>query len=160
MDSQRFDNFARELVAGATRRRFLGALAGALGVGLFRPFRRPQDVAAQSGDCWADEMDCAGICVSVGSDPLNCGACGQACAPGQTCQGGICACGYLPNQRSCAGRCVDTTSDDLHCGWCWHACDSGQTRTRASPRLRSPDSSATTARRTATPWPGRPTIGL
>jgi hypothetical protein len=32
-------------------------------------------------------------CGDVQTDPANCGACGHPCAPGQTCEAGVCACG-------------------------------------------------------------------
>jgi hypothetical protein len=32
-------------------------------------------------------------CADTQSDPANCGACGHPCAPGQTCQDGVCSCG-------------------------------------------------------------------
>lgn len=32
-------------------------------------------------------------CADTQSDPANCGACGHPCAPGQTCQAGVCSCG-------------------------------------------------------------------
>ncbi len=35
-------------------------------------------------------LPCFGICTDPGSDPLNCGACGLACLPGQSCIAGQC----------------------------------------------------------------------
>ncbi len=50
---------------------------------------------------------CVTSCLSLGSDPLNCGACGHACATGQAC---------------CSGRCVTTATDAANCGACGAAC--------------------------------------
>src|SRR5262249_35641122 len=55
-------------------------------------------------------------------DQQNCGACGNACGAGQTCQASKCMCsaGLL----ACAGNCV--SADANHCGGCTAACPSGQ----------------------------------
>jgi hypothetical protein len=39
--------------------------------------------------CAPGLADCGG-CVSLASDPQNCGACGRACLAGQSCQNGFC----------------------------------------------------------------------
>jgi hypothetical protein len=57
--------------------------------------------------CPAGESCCVSACFTLGSDALNCGACGHACATGQAC---------------CGGRCVSTSMDAAHCGACGVAC--------------------------------------
>ena len=54
------------------------------------------------------------------SDPKNCGACGNACAPGEPCEWGKCGC--APHEIICNGRCVDPMSDDGNCGGCGNEC--------------------------------------
>lgn len=47
----------------------------------------------QNFDMCSDvEMDCNGACVSVASDPRNCGGCGIQCKSGQACVTGLCGC--------------------------------------------------------------------
>ncbi len=41
-------------------------------------------------DCAAGTIRCAGRCIDVRSDVMNCGACGNVCAAGQACANGVC----------------------------------------------------------------------
>ncbi len=67
---------------------------------------------------------CGGAsCVSLASDPLNCGACGNPCPEGIACQDGACQC--PEGQLSCGGSCVDVTSDAANCGGCGIVCSPG-----------------------------------
>jgi hypothetical protein len=40
--------------------------------------------------CGAETNQCNNACVDVLTDPRNCGGCGKACMPGQSCQNGTC----------------------------------------------------------------------
>lgn len=69
--------------------------------------------------------------VDISTDPENCGACGNKCAPGQYCRqyGGKYQCVCGPGETACgdlAGSgdisCVDVSSDTANCGACGHAC--------------------------------------
>ncbi len=77
--------------------------------------------ACPNGTC------CGGACVDTTTSAGNCGACGYACLPGQTCAEGSCLCpgGLLPCPPT--GECVDTENDPSNCGACGHVCPSGQT---------------------------------
>ena len=84
--------------------------------------------AAAALVCPPGRVNCAGKCVDLRTNPLNCGACGRTCPPGQACRNGMClpvrACpaGYV----RCAGKCVDLRTDLLNCGACNRTCPPGQ----------------------------------
>ncbi len=75
-------------------------------------------------DCNHDtETD--GCEVFLFDDPLNCGACGKACAPGQRCENAKCVCG--PKETACPSfgtnvECADLDSDPRNCGVCGNVC--------------------------------------
>ncbi|MBX3208906.1 MAG: hypothetical protein KF764_27995 [Labilithrix sp.] len=75
-----------------------------------------------------------GLPMSLG-DPQNCGGCGIACQPGQTCallrQGGVqCAC--APGESLCQSRratwCADLLTSPADCGACGNACANDATK--------------------------------
>ena len=86
----------------------------------------PTDVSLVN--CAAQGLtDCGGFCANLSSDAGNCGACGNSCALGGYCQGGLCTglvC--LDGLTDCgAGYCVDLNSDPSFCGSCQEGCFAG-----------------------------------
>ncbi len=89
---------------------------------------------------------CNGICVTLSSDPNNCGACGNVCAAGESCTNGsctplcaageVCAAGLCAaecpvGQTSCGSQngtksCVLLSSDPANCGACGSACGASE----------------------------------
>ncbi|HWY78374.1 MAG TPA: hypothetical protein VN281_22355, partial [Verrucomicrobiae bacterium] len=63
-----------------------------------------------SGACATNQSVCAGICVSLGSDPANCGSCGHVCPGGQSCVSNSCAVVCPAGQVACSGTCVNEQS--------------------------------------------------
>jgi|GEM_PF-6732668 len=81
--------------------------------------------------CARDQVVCAGKCVDLRTDPLNCGACGKTCplptfGPAVT---GVCVAGACKpcdtGQAICGGRCVNLSIDPNNCGACGKTCPSG-----------------------------------
>jgi hypothetical protein len=69
---------------------------------------------------------CDGRCVNLSADPGHCGACDNACPPGQACDFGRCSsfCNGVFMQQ-CGGQVVDVNSDPQNCGICANACPDG-----------------------------------
>jgi hypothetical protein len=107
-----------------------------------------QPTLASSEYCLAQDGDAglccpSGACAHFDSDPLNCGGCGVICAPGQSCQNGLCngdaQCGAGHAGAYCrldAGLsflccpglgCTDTSFDSQNCGSCNVACPASET---------------------------------
>jgi cytochrome c peroxidase len=78
--------------------------------------------------CMPTTTLCNGMCLSVESDPNNCGGCGITCQTGTSCVMGMCvpsAC--QPGLTECAvGGCVNLQVDFNHCGACANMCDATQ----------------------------------
>lgn len=82
------------------------------------------------GGCPAGEMDCAGTCANLTSDPFNCGKCNMACDPqhpgasacvGSMCQ--VCAAGTADCDGLGVNACEsDLSADKKNCGICGRAC--------------------------------------
>jgi hypothetical protein len=72
--------------------------------------------------CTGGQSKCGSACKDLTSDQQNCGACGNACGSGETCQGGQCLCsaGLL----DCGGTCIP--ADANNCGGCNTKCPTGQ----------------------------------
>lgn len=66
---------------------------------------------------------CAGECVNLDADGRHCGACGNACAQGGSCQFGVCQC--PGGTAQCGAVCADLKLNSDHCGACGVVCDFG-----------------------------------
>ena len=64
------------------------------------------------------------VCVALGDDPENCGACNNRCPYVATCLGGQCQC---PKGETLVGSCCTTgfESDNENCGACGNVCPTG-----------------------------------
>lgn len=82
---------------------------------------------------WADcnhATSTDGCEIDLRKDPSHCGACGNACDPGQQCfeESGVVACQCKSGQTLCGARtgfpasCVDTENDPRNCGACGYVC--------------------------------------
>jgi hypothetical protein len=77
--------------------------------------------------CLGSSTKCGDSCVSLHDDVLNCGACGNPCAEGQTCSAGTCAATCAAGYDTCGGTsCVDLQVDPANCGACGTVCDGTQ----------------------------------
>lgn len=65
-------------------------------------------------------------CVNLDVDPNNCGACGEKCAPGQSCQNGQCELNCVTGFSACNSICTQTSSDPKNCSVCGFSCEPGQ----------------------------------
>ena len=84
--------------------------------------------------CPAGSVLCMGICTNPGTDPRNCGSCGNRCETGQTCAAGACRAGQPQPQPLCPagsvicmGTCTNLVADVRNCGSCGNRCDTNQT---------------------------------
>jgi hypothetical protein len=84
----------------------------------------PQDVGDDAiTSCPADQLLCDGVCVTSGSDPHNCGACGRTCASGVCMSGQCLTCRTL--ETACGTTCVNLFTDPNNCGACGTICPDG-----------------------------------
>src|SRR5262249_9026317 len=58
---------------------------------------------------------CGDTCTHLGTDPLHCGSCDNACASGSVCSAGACAVSCQSGRTNCTGSCVDLQTDDANC---------------------------------------------
>ncbi len=82
--------------------------------------------ATAEAPCDTGTTRCDGLCTDLASDFANCGECGARCAPGETCDGGLCAAACPAGLDLCGTECVDDRSDPDHCGGCDEACAGGE----------------------------------
>ncbi len=71
------------------------------------------------------EQTCGEQCVDLLTDSTHCGACGEACPEGQSCEEGMCVCDAP--FTLCGTGCVDLLYDLVHCGACDNLCKGGST---------------------------------
>jgi hypothetical protein len=76
--------------------------------------------------CPGATQACGGACVDTLTSLSHCGRCGNACASGESCDGGTCALRCPMGLLNCGGRCVDVGRNNLHCGRCDAACEAGR----------------------------------
>lgn len=78
------------------------------------------------GPCPGGGMLCGSECVSIGSDPNNCGGCDIVCGQGEQCIGAMCLdldpCDGGPG-TPCGPNCVNTDNDNNNCGECGNNCN-------------------------------------
>jgi hypothetical protein len=79
-----------------------------------------------TGTCTNGSIKCGDSCAVLGTDPLNCGACGHACGTDKVCVEGACASHCPIGQLTCDGKCVDTHTDSQNCGSCGTICAGGK----------------------------------
>ena len=81
-----------------------------------------------------------GVCDNLQTSARNCGACGNACQPGNVCNQGTCSAGCSEGLALCpgmgmgmggGGTCVDLTSDKTNCGLCGTRCGTNETCTNS-----------------------------
>ena len=75
-----------------------------------------------AGACRCDGalLYCGSLCTDTGSDPTNCGDCGNACPTGFACTAGSCTCDAPAT--ICNGACANLDTDTANCGECGLAC--------------------------------------
>ncbi|MFO0565612.1 MAG: hypothetical protein U0263_08115 [Polyangiaceae bacterium] len=76
--------------------------------------------------CPSGQSACNGSCESLGTDPSNCGSCGNVCtAPtggSVSCSAGKCTPSCPAGKTHCNGSCVDLLKDHANCGSCGYTC--------------------------------------
>jgi hypothetical protein len=78
----------------------------------------------ETGTC--TQTCCSGACVSLQTDPYNCGSCGHVCpAPANArgvCTSGACSWVCDPGYTDCGSYCADLSWDPDNCGACGTVC--------------------------------------
>lgn len=116
-----FEGLTRTLAVPRSRRGILGGIAAGSVVALIPAVAQAGTDPATPGVCKkSGETSC---CVNTSNDAGNCGACGNACPPGQVCTSGVCGC--PPGLTQCGSLCISVGSDNLNCGSCGNVCPPG-----------------------------------
>jgi hypothetical protein len=69
---------------------------------------------------------CGDHCTQLAFDPANCGACDNACAPGELCANGQCGLSCTGGSTQCGAQCTNIGFDPLNCGVCGKVCAAGE----------------------------------
>ena len=110
--------------AGQTADSAIGGGARVDGSGAADGTSGPAGAAGPVQICQPGQTLCGNVCVSLATDPANCGQCGSVCVAGQGCVGGACIC---PSGTAlCGAACIDVTQDAFNCGGCNVLCQGGQ----------------------------------
>ncbi len=75
--------------------------------------------------CPSNAVACGGVCVDPLTSQSHCGACGNACAAGESCASGACTLVCPTGLTACSRRCVDLATSVVHCGACDASCPIG-----------------------------------
>jgi hypothetical protein len=70
---------------------------------------------------------CGTQCVNLATDPMNCGACGDACGGGRDCVASNCQCPM--GLTLCGTQCTNTLTDSANCNRCGNDCNGGSCNT-------------------------------
>lgn len=70
---------------------------------------------------YCNRTQCAATCTDLGSDPQNCGACGNVCSSGTQCKSGGCRC-TDSSATLCGQTCKRLREDLNNCGACGNVC--------------------------------------
>ncbi|MDP3219216.1 MAG: hypothetical protein Q8S73_34275, partial [Deltaproteobacteria bacterium] len=105
-----------------------GACGSACAAGLVCSMGRCDVACGNALATCSDPGDAGGprYCADLATDRANCGACGNACAPGNICVARSCQVSCVAGQALCGATCRDLQSDSANCGACGTACAAGQ----------------------------------
>jgi hypothetical protein len=125
MHFTRFTRFTGPLLS-------LLVLQGAAGCGGSDGATTPVDdaeadaVAEAEVGCSSGQLACGGACVTVATDPLNCGGCGTKCGTSEACVDGKCTTTCPSGQSVCDNQCATLQTDAKNCGACGKGCAVGE----------------------------------